>query len=71
MSYRIYALAKEYGMHNDQIMELIEDVGILGKGSALASLSEEEFELLAPVLLPTDSNTRDTCLLYTSPSPRD
>ena len=59
MTYRIYALAKEYGMDNDQLMALIADAGIKGKGSALASLTEEELEILNLALLPTDSETTD------------
>ena len=66
MSYRIYALAKEYGMDNDQLMTLIADAGIEGKGSALASITEEEFEILSLSLLPTSSAATDADFAPTS-----
>ena len=39
---RIYAFAKELGLDNKQLLELCNQAGIKGKGSALASLEEDE-----------------------------
>ena len=42
MPIRIYALAKELGMDNKQLVDLCEKAGVKGKGSALASLNDDE-----------------------------
>ena len=39
---RIYAFAKELGLDNKQLLDICENCGIKGKGSALASLDEDE-----------------------------
>ena len=39
---RIYAFAKDLGMDNKQLLDICEQAGVTGKGSALASLSEDE-----------------------------
>ena len=39
---RIYAFAKELGLDNQQLLDLCNRAGVTGKGSALASLSEDE-----------------------------
>ncbi|MEM9511683.1 MAG: translation initiation factor IF-2 N-terminal domain-containing protein [Cyanobacteria bacterium P01_E01_bin.48] len=39
---RIYAFAKELGLDNKQLLDLCEQAGIKGKGSALASLDDDE-----------------------------
>ena len=39
---RIYALAKQLNLENKVLVDLCKRLGIKGKGSALASLSEEE-----------------------------
>jgi len=39
---RIYAFAKDLGMDNKQLLDICEQAGVSGKGSALASLSEDE-----------------------------
>jgi len=39
---RIYALAKELNIDSKDLVDLVKKVGITGKGSALASLSDEE-----------------------------
>lgn len=39
---RIYALAKELGLDNKQLLDICENCGIKGKGSALASLDDNE-----------------------------
>ena len=38
---RIYAFAKDLGMDNKQLLDICEQAGVGGKGSALASLSED------------------------------
>lgn len=42
MPIRIYALAKELNIENKDVMDACNKVGIPGKGSALASLSDDE-----------------------------
>ena len=42
MPARIYALAKELKVDSKDLVDLVKKVGITGKGSALASLSDEE-----------------------------
>ncbi len=42
MSVRIYALAKELGIDNKDLLGVCEKLGIKGKGSALASLDDDE-----------------------------
>ena len=42
MAARIYALAKELNIDSKDLVDLVKKVGITGKGSALASLSDEE-----------------------------
>ena len=42
MPARIYALAKELNLDSKDLVDLVKKVGITGKGSALASLSDEE-----------------------------
>ncbi len=42
MSIRIYALAKKLNIDNNKLIEICDQIGITGKGSALASLSDEE-----------------------------
>jgi translation initiation factor IF-2 len=39
---RIYALAKELSLDSKDLVDLVKKVGITGKGSALASLTDEE-----------------------------
>jgi len=43
---RIYAFAKELGVDNKKLLEICEKAGIKNKGSALASLSDDEVEKL-------------------------
>ncbi len=42
MPVRIYALAKELDLDSKDLVDLVKKAGITGKGSALASLSDEE-----------------------------
>ncbi len=42
MAVRIYALAKELKVDSKELVDICTNIGISGKGSALASLSEEE-----------------------------
>ncbi len=42
MPVRIYAFAKELGLDNKQLLDICEQAGVKGKGSALASLNEDE-----------------------------
>lgn len=39
---RIYALAKEFNLDSKDLVDLVKKVGITGKGSALASLTDDE-----------------------------
>ena len=42
MPVRIYAFAKDLGIDNKQLLDICDKVGIKGKGSALASLDDDE-----------------------------
>ena len=42
MPVRIYSFAKELGIENKDLLEVCEKLGLKGKGSALASLNDEE-----------------------------
>ncbi len=42
MPARIYALAKELNLDSKELVDIVKKVGITGKGSALASLSDDE-----------------------------
>lgn len=44
MAVRIYALAKELNLDSKVLVDICEKAGITGKGSALASLTDEEVE---------------------------
>ena len=46
MAVRIYSLARDLKIDSKEILEFCKKAGIEGKGSALASLTEEECELL-------------------------
>jgi translation initiation factor IF-2 len=42
LAVRIYSLAKELKVDSKELVDLCTQIGITGKGSALASLSEDE-----------------------------
>ena len=44
MPVRIYALAKELNVDSKELVDLCAKAGVTGKGSALASLTDEEAE---------------------------
>jgi translation initiation factor IF-2 len=44
MATRIYSLAKDLGLDNKELVEIVKRAGITGKGSALASLEDDEVE---------------------------
>ena len=46
MAIRIYALAKQLRVEHKKLVDVCKQVGIAGKGSALASLSDEEVEFI-------------------------
>ena len=46
MAIRIYALAKQLRVEHKKLVDVCKDAGIVGKGSALASLSDEEVEVI-------------------------
>ena len=46
MPVRIYAFAKELGLDNKQLLDVCEKVNIKGKGSALASLDDNEVAII-------------------------
>jgi translation initiation factor IF-2 len=43
---RIYAFAKELGLDNKQLLDICEQANVLGKGSALASLDDDEIQTI-------------------------
>ena len=46
MPVRIYAFAKELGLDNKQLLEICEKANVKGKGSALASLDDDEIAIV-------------------------
>tara|TARA_R110002049_G_scaffold27321_3_gene94409 strand:- start:44090 stop:46945 length:2856 start_codon:yes stop_codon:yes gene_type:complete len=52
---RIYALAKELNIDSKDLVDLVKKVGITGKGSALASLSDEEAQRVRDHLAGSDA----------------
>ena len=46
MPVRIYAFAKELGLDNKQLLDICEKANIKGKGSALASLEDDEVAII-------------------------
>lgn len=50
MPVRIYAFAKELGFDNKQLLDICDSAGIEDKGSALASLSDEEVTVIKDYL---------------------
>ena len=56
MATRIYALAKELKVDSKELVDVCAKAGITGKGSALASLSDEEVDKLRNFLA-TPSST--------------
>jgi len=50
MSIRIYALSKQLEIDSQEILDAIEELGIEGKRSSLAALTEEEVERVRKIL---------------------
>lgn len=50
MAVRIYAFAKDLGMDNKELLDICEKVGVKGKGSALASLDDDEISKIRKYL---------------------
>ncbi len=50
MAIRIYAFAKELGFDNKQLLDICEKANITGKGSALASLDDDEVQTIKDYL---------------------
>ncbi len=57
MATRIYALAKELQIDNKKLVDICTRAGITGKGSALASLTDEE-EVLVRSLVATGKGAK-------------
>lgn len=55
MPARIYALAKELNVDSKDLVDLVKKVGITGKGSALASLTDEEAQKVRDHLASSNS----------------
>ena len=62
--------AADYARHSDELI-LLPDIGICSRGEVGSVLvfGNVPLESMKSIALPTDSAT--SCLLYTSPSPRD
>ncbi len=59
MPIRIYAFAKEIGLDNKALLDVCEKLGIRGKGSALASLEDDEITRIKD-FLSTKADTKAT-----------
>ena len=71
MSIRIYALAKELKVNNKRLVEVCKEVGISGKGSALASLSDDEVGRIKEHLRRPGKVARPTPVADTGPITRE
>ena len=68
MPVRIYAFAKQLELDNKQLLDICEKVGIKGKGSALASLDDDEIEKIKSFMAGGDSNNGTPAPPVPSPS---
>ena len=50
LAVRIYSLAKELKLDSKVLVDICTSAGVTGKGSALASLTDEEVERVAPIM---------------------
>ena len=55
MATRISSLAKDLGLDNKELVEIVKKAGIAGKGSALASLEDDEVERIRHFMVEGDS----------------
>ena len=62
MPVRIYALAKELNIDGKDLVAICERAGITGKGSALASLSDEEADKVKNYLASGPAKSADSDL---------
>ncbi len=60
MPIRIYAFAKELGLDNKQLLDICEKANIKGKGSALASLDEDEVAKVKALMAGTETAGAET-----------
>ena len=58
MAIRIYELAKQLGVDSKQLVDICSRAGIRGKGSALASLDEQEVARVRERLAPSQPPKR-------------
>jgi len=67
MSIRIYALSKQLKIDSREILDAIEELGIEGKGSSLAALTEEEVKRVRKILsdLPKPKSESSQCSIFT------
>ena len=71
MSIRIYALAKELRVDHKRLVEACKEVGISGKGSALASLSDDEVALIQEHLRRPGKTSKPAPAANTGPITRE
>lgn len=72
MPVRIYALAKELKIDSKDLVEICEKAGLPGKGSALASLTDDEVEKVKAIFTAKDAppvEKEATVEVQTSPQP--
>ena len=71
MPIRIYALAKELRVDHKKLAEICKEAGISGKGSALASLSDDEVALIKEHLRRPGKATKPAPVADTGPLTRE
>jgi hypothetical protein len=64
MSIRVYVLSKLLKIDSQEILEAIEELGIEGKMSQLAALTEEEVERVCKIL-PKPKSESSQCSIFT------
>ena len=70
MSIRIYALAQQLKVETKVLVDTLKQIGIEGKGSALASLSEDEVELVKAALQKTNAKSEKSGVAFPDSSPK-
>jgi translation initiation factor IF-2 len=55
---RIYAFAKELGLDNKQLLDICEQAGVKGKGSALANLEDHEVDIIKNFMSSKESSSQ-------------
>ena len=70
MAVRIYSLAKELKLDSKVLVDICTDAGVTGKGSALASLTDEEVDRVRAFISGSGAKAAASPRRNDRPSPR-